>query len=192
VDRTAETAVARLLQIERKFTREPRYKEEYNKFIKEYLEFGHMKKYNNKFTSDEIYFIPHHAVLKESSTTTKLRVGFDASANTKKCENLNQQCFTGPKLQENLTRLLIRWRSHKYVFTADVEKMYRQIKIHEEDQRYQKIVWRFSPDKPVEEYQFTTVTYGTSAAPYLAIKTLQQLAKDEKEDISKCRKNNDG
>jgi hypothetical protein len=180
-------AVARLLQIEKKFTREPRYKEEYHKFIKEYLELGHMKKCN-KVSSEETYFIPHHAVLKESSTTTKLRVVFDASANTKNGENFNQQCYTGPRLQENLTRLLIRWRKHKYVFTADVEKMYRQIKVHQGDQRFQKIVWRFDPCQPVEEYQLTTVTYGTSSAPYLAVRTLQQLAKDENKTFPNAAK----
>jgi Pao retrotransposon peptidase/Protein of unknown function (DUF1759)/Family of unknown function (DUF5641)/Integrase zinc binding domain/Putative peptidase (DUF1758) len=181
-------AIARFHQIERKFEREPEYKRMYHQFINEYLELGHMKKSNVNGTTQESYYIPHHAVLKESSTTTKLRVVFDASSKSKNGENLNQQCHTGPRLQENLTRLLIRWRMHKYVFTADVEKMYRQIKIHEDDQRYQRIIWRFNKDEPIEEYQLTTVTYGTSAAPYLAIKTLQQLAKDETNTFPRAAK----
>ena len=33
--------------------------------------------------------------------------------------------------------------------------------------------------KPLEEYQLCTVTYGTKAAPYLAMRTIKQLASDD-------------
>ena len=32
----------------------------------------------------------------------------------------------------------------------------------------------------MEEYELTTVTYGTTSAPYLAVRTLIQIAEDEK------------
>lgn len=58
--------------------------------------------------------------------------------------------------------------------------MFRQIKMADEHQNYQKILWRDSPDDPIKEYKLTTVTYGTTSATYLAVKTLQQLALDDK------------
>lgn len=81
----------------------------------------------------DVYYIPHHAVFKESSTTTKLRVVFDASRRTSNGRSLNEQLYVGPRLQDDLTAIIMRWRKHAVAFTADVEKMYRQIKIDERD-----------------------------------------------------------
>jgi len=36
---------------------------------------------------------------------------------------------------------------HKYVFTADIEKVYRQIWKNPNDQQYQLIVWRNDPSE---------------------------------------------
>ncbi|GFS49531.1 integrase catalytic domain-containing protein [Trichonephila clavipes] len=65
---------------------------------------------------------------------------------------------------------------------ADVEKMFRQIKVHEEDVDWQRNLWRDSPTEPIREYRLTTVTYGTSSAPFLSTRTLRQLAIDEQEN----------
>ncbi|GFW68974.1 uncharacterized protein TNCV_2918721 [Trichonephila clavipes] len=43
------------------------------------------------------------------------------------------------------------------------------------------ISWKDSVDGPVQTYKFNTVTYGTTCAPYLATRTIQQLARDEGE-----------
>ncbi|UYV71130.1 hypothetical protein LAZ67_8001829 [Cordylochernes scorpioides] len=50
---------------------------------------------------------------------------------------------------------------------------------HPEDADYQRILWRPSPEEPVVDYRLLTVTYGTTSAPFLAMRTLQQLAEDE-------------
>lgn len=47
--------------------------------------------------------------------------------------------YTGPNLQIDLQMLLLQWRQYQYVFTADIEKMFRMILINEADQKYQKI-----------------------------------------------------
>ncbi|XP_055848408.1 uncharacterized protein LOC129913631 [Episyrphus balteatus] len=173
-------AMARLLQMEKKFKKNNKVGEEYRKFMREYLTLGHMKPIEQITNpDDEVYYMPHQAVIKADSTTTKLRVVFDASSKTDNGESLNDNMLVGPRLQADLATILLRWRKYKYVFTADIEKMYRQIKIDERDMNYQRILWRFSPDETIKEYALTTVTYGTSSAPYLAIKTIRQLADDE-------------
>lgn len=137
----------------------------------------------NMFTSNghqyyKTAYLPHHAVIKESSSTTKLRVVFDASRKTTSGISLNQSMLTGPTIQQDIISILIRWRKYQVVFTADVEKMYRQIQVRDSDADYQRIVWRSDPSQPIRDYKLTTVTFGTSGAPYLAIRTLQQLARD--------------
>ncbi|CAG7820008.1 unnamed protein product, partial [Allacma fusca] len=60
--------------------------------------------------------------------------------------------------------------------------MYRQILVHPDDTPYQRIIWRESPENPELDFELLTVTYGTASAPYLATRTLKQLAEDERAD----------
>ena len=62
--------------------------------------------------------------------------------------------------------------------------MYRQVRIHEDDRKLQRILWRRSTEEPLRTYDLSTVTYGTASAPYLATCCLQQLAEDESKDFS--------
>jgi len=65
---------------------------------------------------------------------------------------------------------------HKFVFTADIVKMYRQILVDSEQTRLQRILWRDDSSQNINTYELSTVTYGTSAAPYLATRSLNYLA----------------
>ncbi|GIY27766.1 reverse transcriptase [Caerostris extrusa] len=55
--------------------------------------------------------------------------------------------------------------------------MYRQIILKDSD--FQRIVWRDSLFKPIQDFRLTGIAYGTASAPYLAVKCLQQLAIQE-------------
>lgn len=83
------------------------------------------------------------------------------------------------KLQIDLPMLLSRWRVHRYVYCADIEKIFREILIDERDVDYQRILWRNNPMQRIQEYQLSTVIYGTASAPFLAKRVLQQLVLDE-------------
>ncbi|GFX90147.1 integrase catalytic domain-containing protein [Trichonephila clavipes] len=74
---------------------------------------------------------------------------------------------------------MVRFRKHKYAFTTDIEKMFRMINIHPEQTCLQRILWKKGIREPIKTYELTTVTYGTVSAPYLATRTLKQLAMDE-------------
>lgn len=125
-----------------------------------------------------LYYFPHHAVFRESSATSRIRVVFNASSITPFGKSLND-LLAGPKLQTDLAAVILRWRQFRYVLTANIAKMYRQILIDSRDRDYQRILWRSSPDVPVDEYRLRTVTYGTTSAPFLALRVLQQLTQDE-------------
>ena len=181
-------ATARLLQLEKRFLQNPTLEKEYKRFMQEYLSLNHMSLAPTNYQPKESYYIPHQAVIKEDSTTTKLRVVFDASSKTTNGTSLNDVMYTGPKLQKDLAEIILRWRSHQFVFTADVEKMYRQIKISESDQDFHRVLWRFNTKEPIQEYRMTTIPFGIAAAPYLAIRTLQQLAYDEQSNYQVAAK----
>jgi len=123
--------------------------------------------------------MPHHAVLKETSFTTKLRVVFIGSEKNSNGVSLNDILMIGPKVQDDLFDIVQRFRLHRIVMSADVVKMYRQILVHPGDRCLQRILWRKTPDQPITSYELNTVTYETASAPFLATKCLQQLIEDE-------------
>lgn len=122
-------------------------------------------------------YLPHHAAIKETSQTTKVRVVFNASRLSSNKSSLNDHLLIGQKLQTDLFSLILRWRSHQFVYTTDIGKMFRQIRVHSADVDYQRIFWRDDPKLSV--YRLLTVTYGTASAPFLANRVLKQLARDE-------------
>jgi len=145
--------------------------------MQDYLDAGHMELVPPEQIANVFhYYIPHHCVLRPDSSTTKLRVVFNAFARTSVGYSLNESMYTGPKLQPDIQVVLLRARLWKYVFMTDIKLMYRQIMVRPADRDYLRILWRFSTDTPVQEYRLYTVTYGTSAAPYQALRTLQELA----------------
>ncbi|GFU58332.1 uncharacterized protein TNCV_4390001 [Trichonephila clavipes] len=78
-------AISRLLAMERKFKNNPDFEKQYKEFRNEYKSLGHMSLVNSH-TSDKYlnFFTASHAVIKPSSTTTKLGEVFDASCKTTK------------------------------------------------------------------------------------------------------------
>ncbi|XP_060845438.1 uncharacterized protein LOC132925023 [Rhopalosiphum padi] len=167
-------ALNRLFNIERRLAKDPELYSAYRCFMNEYLSLGHMRAAERPGK----YFIPHHAVVKREDGKMKIRVVFDASAKSSSGFSLNDCLATGPKLQSNITDILLRSRFYKYLFIADIEKMYRQIRVNDADCAYQHILWRNSPIEEVKEYELCTITYGVNAAPYLAIRCLHQLDSD--------------
>ncbi|XP_055715164.1 uncharacterized protein LOC129809379 [Phlebotomus papatasi] len=169
-------AMARFINMEKKFATNEQLRKDYSEFIHEYISLGHM---SLAPPDGGKYYLLHHAVFKKESSTTKTRVVFDASCKTSTGKSLNSVLHAGPKLQQNLNQIIIRWCKYKYVYTADIEKMFRQIIVAEGHRDYLRILWRDSPKQPIREYRLNTVTYGTAPATYLSVKVLMQLAEDE-------------
>lgn len=148
--------------------------------MQEYKELDHMTEISHD-TVHEGYYFPHHAVIKEDSITTKLQVVFDASAKTHTGISLNDTLMVGATIQDDIYTLALRFRFYNYVLTTDIEKMYRQINVKDEDKIYQKILWRENSTEKVKTFVLNTVTYGTASARFLATHTLKSLAIDEGE-----------
>lgn len=116
------------------------------------------------------------AFFANKAATIKLRVVFDASAASNNNVSLNELQMIGPAIQGDLMSILLRFRWHKYTACADVEKMYRQCLVHEDQRDFQLILWRDDPTEPLGVYRLNTVTYGTASAPFLSCRCLKQLA----------------
>ncbi|XP_075163077.1 uncharacterized protein LOC142235702 [Haematobia irritans] len=180
-------ALSQYLRMEKCTARNPEVADAYKDVLHEYLTLSHM----SSVTSQERYsdgsylscYLPHHAVIRPESRSTKVRVVFNASKRTDSGVSLNDVLHIGPALQSDLTTIVLRWRLYKYVYCGDIEKMYRQILIHKDDVNFQRILFRPSPGFPIRDYALSTVTFGVNCAPYLAIRTLMQLAHDSQNEF---------
>lgn len=163
------------MSLEKRLLRAPdSYKKLYFDFIREYINLGHMTKVSSY--TDPHYFLPHHGVFREHSTTTKLRVVFDASAASSSGKSFNDIQLIGSPIQGDLLGILLRFRQFKFTAIADCEKMYRQVLVDPSQRDLQLIIWRDDPAGPLEFYRLNTVTYGTASAPFLSVRCLKQLA----------------
>ncbi|XP_067613899.1 uncharacterized protein [Eurosta solidaginis] len=174
-----ECALKRLQATERRLASNPDIKLQYLNFMADYLTLDHMEKVPHEEISksfNECYYLPHHPVFKTDSTTTKLRVVFDGSARSGSHPSLNDTLLIGPPLLREIFDILLRFRRHRYIMSGDVEKMYRMIWVHDYHRDFQRILWRSSPEQPVDHYRLKTVTYGTACAPFLAVRVLEELA----------------
>ncbi|XP_046144393.1 uncharacterized protein LOC123988414 [Osmia bicornis bicornis] len=166
-------AVASFYRLEKRLAKDAEQATAYHSFLVEYLQLGHMREFLETDPPSE------QKVIREDSSTTKLRVVFNASMPTSNGSTLNDHLLVGPKLQADLAVTILRWRMYQFVFAADIAKMFRQIWIDHRDTAYQLIVWRAKPEDQLKTYELLTVTYGTAPAPFLANRVIKQLALDE-------------
>ncbi|XP_077280518.1 uncharacterized protein LOC143907549 [Temnothorax americanus] len=173
-----------LKALTRRFRDKPAFEKEYRELLEEYERLGHMRLAAAPPDQTEQHvYIPHHGVIREGSSTTHLRVVFNASSVTSNGTSLNDHLHVDPKLQREITAIIMRWRQYRYVYSADIAKMYRQIRIDSRDVNYQRIVWIRSCLEPLVSFTLLTVTYGMICAPYLALRVLEQLSLDKSQNF---------
>ena len=83
--------------------------------------------------SAQVHYLPHHAVIHTDKSTTKLRIVYDASAKANGTPSLNECLHVGPKFNQNLLDILIRFRAHRVAVTADIEKAFLMVSVEKSD-----------------------------------------------------------
>jgi len=129
-----DQAMTRFLNLEKKRIKNQNLKEQYCKFMTENMSLGHMVEAN----SEGKYYLPHQAVIRDASLTTKLRVVFDASAKTTNNKCLNDIMWIGPRVQKDILHIILKWRKLK-----KISKMC-QINIAESDKEFVHVLCRDS------------------------------------------------
>ncbi|GBN63698.1 hypothetical protein AVEN_180264-1 [Araneus ventricosus] len=173
------SALGSLNSQRRRLSKNPELLSLYRDFMQEYEALGHMELVTDNNEPSTSYYLPHHGVFKPDKTSTKLRVVFNASVLSSNGLSLNGIQMNGDLTQEDRFSIMLQFRKHKFVFSADIRKMYRMILVDPQQRDLQRIVWKNGENDTVKTYKLNTVTYGTTSAPYLATRVLHQLVKDE-------------
>ena len=178
-------ARSRLYNLERSLLQDSSKAKSYQEAINKYVEDGVAEEvpYEQYAPADgrPVFYLPHHAVIREDKRTTKTRVVFDASARDVNGVSLNSCLEAGPALHPDLVGILLRFRKNQVGVMGNVEKMFLQIGL-KEDRDSHRFLWRdLDPDATPKIYRMTRVTFGVISSPFLAICTTQEHARRWKE-----------
>ena len=152
----------------------------YDEFKLEYFEKNHAELVpvsELKKPLSDVFYLPMHAVYKESSSTTKVRAVFGASTLSSSGISLNDKLLVGPTVHSSLVDVLIRFRLHRIALTTDVS-MYRMILLDESDKDLHRFVWKGGESEPLCDYRMTRITFGIAASTYAANMAVKQNAAD--------------
>ena len=144
----------------------------FQEVVQEYLDLGHAEPVPpTPFSSpaSSHYYLPMHGVVKNSSTSTKLRVLYDASAKTTSCVSLNDTLLVGLALFKPIDHILLKFRMYIVAISGDIGKTYRAVELEESDKEFHHFLWRTTKNGPTKDYCMTRVTFGVTSSPFLAI-----------------------
>ncbi|XP_065217063.1 uncharacterized protein LOC135843205 [Planococcus citri] len=175
-------ALQRLHGLELRFSRNKQFREDYIKSINDMISQGQLRRAVEK-PGEISYYIPHHAVIKESSSTTKLRVVLDPTMKSSSGLSLSDCLMKGPTVQAPLMSILFRSHFQRYVFTSDIRKMYLQFLRHSDDIPLQRILWRESQNDPIMILEYTVVVFGFPSSPFEATRCLIELARKHRDQF---------
>ena len=158
----------RLLNLHQKLKDNSDLLKAYNDIFLEQKQNGIIEEVMSPGKLGETHYIPHHPVIRDDKTTTKIRIVFDASARDNG-PSLNDCLYKGPHLTPLLYDILLRFRSHVVALTCDIEKAFLQINVNENDGDYLRFLWFdniFSDQPKIVRNGFATVVFGVTSSPF--------------------------
>ena len=169
---------ARLFGLIRRLKQSPHILLEYDRIIREQIAQGIVEVMGDAARSPtgRLHYLPHHGVIREDKSTTKLRIVFDASARSEG-PSLNDCLYTGPSFGQNIAEILLRFRLFPVALVADIEKAFLMVYVLKEDRDALRFLWLddISSDCPsVQVLRFTRIVFGVSASPFLLNATIKR------------------
>jgi hypothetical protein len=176
----------------KRFKKKPDCYEGYSKFMKMMLD----NKFMEQVPKEEIvtqpgkvWYLTHHGIYHKQKG--KLRVVFNCSLKYAGTA-LNDQLLQGPDLVNNLVGVLLRFREESCAFSADIEKMYYQVKVPKSDRNFLRLFWVHNDNlDDVREFRLLVHVFGAKSSPSVANFALQQLAipdDNDNENIKNAKK----
>ncbi|XP_073944857.1 uncharacterized protein [Choristoneura fumiferana] len=164
--------------------------DEYESILKEQLHLGIIEIVDQEDVqkSDHpLHYLPHHMVKQKGK---KGRIVYDASAKTTGQKSLNECLYSGPSMLEDLTALLLKFRTKKIGLIADVEKAFLQVALQDEDRDVTRFLWlkdvnRGATEDNLLHFRFCRVPFGVISSPFLLTATIQHHMTQSNEELIK-------
>ncbi|KAJ8369824.1 hypothetical protein SKAU_G00098520 [Synaphobranchus kaupii] len=171
-----QLALVRLRHLKRKLEKNPKFKDDYVRFMEGIFKDGDAERAENESEKGNVWYIPHQGVYHPRKPD-KIRVVFDCSAKYDGTA-LNDHLLTGPDLTNGLTGVLCRFRKHPIAIMCDVEKMFHRFHVDQEDRDYLRFMWWENGELNSEpkEYRMKVHLFGAASSPGCANYGMKYLA----------------
>ncbi|XP_052245627.1 uncharacterized protein LOC127854603 [Dreissena polymorpha] len=118
----------------KRLSEDPFILQKYAQIIEEQERRGFIEKVaEDSQPSQQVHYIPHHGV-KKDSLTTPIRLVYDCSCRqARESPSLNDCLESTPPILNDLTAILLRFRTHQYAIVTDIEKAFLNVRLHEND-----------------------------------------------------------
>ena len=151
--------------------------------IEEWVQEGHARKVpKSEERPEKAYYLPIFGVANMDRETTKVRVVADGRAEYKG-RSLNGSMLAGPCMITDLMKPIIRFRRFPVAVTADVSRMFLQVRLEPKDRPYHRFLFTEKEGEEPEEYEFLVHCFGNAGSPTIAISVVRHFAKTK---IDQC------
>ena len=174
-------ALRRLNKLKTRMENDVKYRQDYMAFMQDIIRKGFAERVPHEQRPDDdgkSWYIPHHGVYHPQKPD-KIRIVFDCSA-TFMGHSLNKYLLQGPDLTNSLVGVLCRFRKELIAFMCDLEAMFHQFKVKEEDRDYLRFYWWENGDitKTPVQYRMTVHLFGAASSPGCSNFGLKKTATD--------------
>lgn len=160
-------AADRFMSFEKKLCRDPELHRRVDLLMTSYVEKGYARRVvGDAPLPNRTWYLPIFTV-NHPSKPEKTRIVWDAAA-IYRSQSLNSELVSGPDLTQPLINILSRFRTKPFAISGDIEEMFHQVAVREEDRGAQRFLWRANPSADLEEYEMCVLTFGATCSPTLA------------------------
>ena len=109
-----------------------------------------------------------------------MKIVFDSAA--RYGGSLNDTMLPGPKLQQDIFDVLLRFRRNTLALVADLTEMFSQVIMAKKERRYHRFFWRgLDLTRPLDVYEEIRLMFGYRASPYIAQYVVRQHTEDNRD-----------
>jgi hypothetical protein len=175
----------RLQSLSKRLSKEPNLLKVYNENIENWVKLDQARVMKPDELQDKVskkqYFLPHHPVINEKKPG-KLRVVFDCAAKFAG-KSLNSALLQGPVHMNTLVGVLSRFREYPVALAADIQSMFHQVRVYEDDEKSLKFLWYPNGNLLSEPkvYCMRVHLFGATSSPSVTSFALRRAAMDQSE-----------
>ena len=170
----------RLASLKKKTARNNKFKDDYLKLMKELISKGYAK--NHQQLLNQVVAGTYHTMVDHPNKLGKICVVFDLSAEHH-CVLINKELLPGPDLTYQIVGVLLRFREEPLAVTGDIEAMFHQVKVPEQQRNYLIFLWWKDNDldKDVTDHEMTAHVFGGVSSPSCSNYALKKTASNNLE-----------
>jgi len=163
-------AYIRAQQLQKKLMKDPQLHNMYCEQLEDYLTQGYAEEAPQGTTKRPVWYLPHHPITSTSNRKPgKVRMVFDGAAKYHGASQ-NNHLLQGPDFTNSQTEILVQFLQNQVAVTADIQALYHQVMVPEEDRNVLRFLWwpNGDLDEDLKEYRMTRHVFGLRSSPSCA------------------------